>query len=390
MVGSSVAYSRRQPSENGQVGRLRNGPAGLLGIDKLVDDFELYQAGFDASWEIDIFGGVRRSIEVADANAAAAVEEHRDLLITLVAEVARNYIDLRGAQRRMAIAQENLATQRSTLDLVRQKRSVGAVTELDVTRAEAQVSLAESQIPLFTRQIRFSLHALSVLLPQDLDTLSEELHSARPLPVSPQEIPVGLPAELLRRRPDIRRAERTLAAATAQVGVATADLYPRFSLTGTFSMEAMKFAWLGNWDSRTYGFGPSIRWPVFDAGRIRANIRVQDARQEQALARYESVVLGAVREVEDALVTCLTEQTRRRSLADTVESSRQSVELAQLAYDQGATDLLAVLDVERTLYSAQDALAATDQTVVTSVVALYKALGGGWDVAADTQPESDR
>lgn len=380
-VESNASFSRQYPSENGQEGYWLNKATGLLPIEQPGLAHELYRAGFDASWELDLFGGVRRGVEAAEANAAAVAEQQRDLLISLVAEVSRNYIELRAAQRRLAIAQSHLAAQRSTLELVRAKRQAGTVTELDVSQAAAQVALSESQIPVFTRQIRLSIHALNVLVNEDLESLDARLRTTAPIPLTPADVPdVGIPADLVRRRPDIRQAEQTLAAATAQIGVATADLYPRFSLSGRFGMESTRFARWGNWDSHGLGFGPSVRWPVFDGGRIRANIRVQTARQEQALAGYERTLINAVREVEDALATYASVQARRRSLADGVELSRQAVELAQFAYDEGATDLLTVLDAQRTLYTAQDALAGTDQAVVLSLVALYKALGGGWDL----------
>ncbi len=384
-VGTGASYSRQYPSENGLEGEIIDKATGVLPIRIGDLDYEMYQAGFDASWELDLFGGVRRGVEAAAANAAAAVEQRSDLLISLVAEVARNYVELRGAQRRLAIARGNLAAQRATLDLVRQKRSAGTVTELDVTRAAAQVALSEAYVPVFERQVRLSVHALGQLLAEDLDSLGGELAAAPPVHLTPGEVPdMGIPGDLLRRRPDIRQAERTVAAATAQIGVATADLFPRVSLTGRFGLEATRFADLGDWDSRTFGFGPAIRWPLFEGGRIRANIRLQDARQEQALAAYERVVLAAIREVEDALVTYTTVQARRRSLGEAAERSRQAVDLAQLSYDAGATDLLTVLDAQRTLYAAQDALAEADQTVVLSLVALYKSLGGGWGPANET------
>lgn len=209
-LGSGASYTRQHPSQKGQLGRLNTGITQLFS-DKVLGEYELYQAGFDASWELDVFGGVRRGIEAAEAGTQSKIEERRDVLVMLVAEVARSYIDLRGMQRRLEIARENLASQRSTLQLVRQKRSVGAVTELDVTRASAQASLAESHIPVFMRQIRYSIHTLSVLLDEDVDVLSAELSTTAPLPKVPAAMPIGLPAELLARRPDIRRSERELA-----------------------------------------------------------------------------------------------------------------------------------------------------------------------------------
>jgi outer membrane protein, multidrug efflux system len=383
---SSVGYSRQQPSEHGPEARFFNGLSRFVGLSPSALGYELYQAGFDASWELDLFGRVRRNVEAANANEAAAVEGRRDLLISLEAEVARSYIEMRSAQRRLTIAQEHVTAQKATLELVRQKRSVGAVTELDVNRAAAQLSVSESHIPLWVRQTRLSMHALSVLLAEDLGTLEEELNVTVPSLKAPEALAIGLPAELLRRRPDIRRAERELAGATARIGVATADLYPRLGLKGTFGLQAIELPELGDWSSHAFGLGPWIRWPIFEGGRIRANIQVQDARRQQALAQYQRVVLKAIREVEDALIAHTTEQARRRSLANAVESSRQAVELAQLAYEAGATDLLVVLDVQRMLYAAQDALAEADQGAMMCLVGLYKAIGGGWDVAAATQP----
>ena len=271
------------------------------------------------------------------------------------------------------------------MELVRQKRNAGAVPELDVSRAAAQLSVSETYIPLFERRIRLSMHALSVLLDKDMGRLDEELVASTSTAETPAVLPLGLPADLLRRRPDIRRAERELAGATARIGAATADLYPRFGLSGTLGLQATQFPELVDWNSHAFGLGPWIRWPIFEGGRIRANIQVQDARQEQALAQYERVVLNAIREVEDALVVHRTEQAQRGSLAQAVETGRQSVELAQLSYEEGATDLLAVLDARRTLYAAQDALAESEQTIWTSLIGLYKALGGGWDAAMGAQ-----
>lgn len=379
LVNASAAYARREPSENGAEARLFSPLTGLIGLSRSDLGYELYQAGFDASWELDLFGRVRRGVDAADANTEAAVEGRRDLLVSLQAEVARNYIEMRSAQRRLALARDNVAAQAATLELVRQRRSVGAVTDLDVSLAAAQLSVSEAYIPVFVRQIRLSLHALSVLLAEDLETLSGELSVSAPIPAPGEILPLGVPADLLRRRPDIRRAERQLAAVTAQIGVAVADLYPRIGTGGTFGIETTRFSEAGDWDSHGFGLGPWFRWPLFEGGRIRANIDMQDARHAQALALYERVVLNAVREVEDALVACTTEQARRRSLADAVESSRQAVELAQLSYEEGATDLLAVLDAQRTMYAAQDALATADQITALSLIGLYKALGGGWD-----------
>ncbi len=342
----------------------------------------LYQVGFDASWELDIFGGVRRSVEAAGADLEASIEDRRNVLVTLLAEVARDYVTLRGTQRQIAIARENLQSQRQTLGLTIDRFNNGFTTELDVARARAQVDATAATIPALEASERSSMHQLAVLLGQPPQTLLEELSRPVPIPHAPSEVPVGIPSELLRRRPDIRRAERQLAAATARVGAATADLYPKFSLTGSFGLDATKPRQVFNWESRYFAFSPSVVWPVFDAGRIRANIRVQDAAQEQALTTYESAVLTAMREVEDALVNYGEEQARNRSLADAVEADRLAYKLANDQYRQGTVDFLTVLDVERSLFDAEDALAQSDRAISADLVALYKALGGGWEIEA--------
>ncbi len=229
-----------------------------------------------------------------------------------------------------------------------------------------------------------------MLLGREPNALSAELEAAGPISVVPPEVPVGAPADVLRRRPDVRRAERQLAAATARIGVATADLYPRLSLTGSFTLDATEFSKFGDWSSRAFNVGPTLTWPVFDAGRIRSTIHVADARQQQALSHYEQTVLIAFREVEDALVGYATEQSRRAGLAASLESARKSVDLANDQYKAGAVDLLVVLDAQRTQFAAEDLLALSDRAVTTYLVTLYKALGGGWDADPTTFAEKVR
>lgn len=347
---------------------------------------DLFQAGFDAAWELDVFGGVRRNVEASNADIAAAVEDRNDVLVSLLAEVARNYIELRGFQRRIIIANENLHTQQQTLDLTRSLMAAGAATELDVARAQAQVATTASQIPTLEASARQSIHALGVLLGADPMALVPELTPPSPIPQAPPTVPAGLPSEILLRRPDLRQAEAQLHAATARIGVATADLFPRFSLTGSLGLQSGEFRTLGNWDSRYWSIGPSIAWPIFDAGRIRANIDVQNARQEQALLAYQQAVLGALQEVEDALVACAREEIRRRSLVEAADANARAAQLANQLYEAGRTDFLSVLQAQRDLFVSQDALVQSDRAVATNLVALYKALGGGWELpAADPQ-----
>jgi NodT family efflux transporter outer membrane factor (OMF) lipoprotein len=353
-------------------------PLGLGGLPGVTTD--LYQAGFDATWEVDIFGGVRRSIEAANADLAAAVEDRRDVLISLLSEVARNYIELRGDQREIEIAQENLRAQQQTLSLTEDRFHAGVTTQLDVARARAQVATTAAGIPSLDAAAHEAAHRLAVLLGEQPLMLLVELDQARPVPAAPAEVPIGVPADLLRRRPDIRRAERQLAAASARVGVAVAQLYPRFTINGTFGFDATKFAKITDWTSHYYSIGPGISWPIFDAGRIRANINVQNEAQAQALSIYEQTVLVAMEDVEDSLVDYSRQQQRRRALADAVDANRQAVELATQQYQQGVVDFLTVLEAQRSLYAAQDSLTQSEVQISTDLVSLYKALGGGWEV----------
>lgn len=343
---------------------------------------DLYQAGFDASWEIDLFGGVRRNIEAANADLAASIESRRDVLVSLLAEVARNYVELRGSQRQAAIARANLEAQQETLELTRIRFAAGLASGLDVARAEAQARTTASKIPSLETSARQAIHLLSVLLAQEPDALVEELSHETPIPPTPPDVPVGLPSELLRRRPDVRRAERQLAAATARIGVAIADLFPRFSLSGALGLESSKFSDLGDDDSRFWSIGPSVHWPILDFWRIRNNIAVQNAREEQAAATYEQAVLTSLREVEDALVSFSQEQARRQTLASAADANRRATALANQLYQQGRADFLSVLQAQRDLYASEDALVQSDRSVSSDLVALYKALGGGWEIEA--------
>ncbi|MCC6423094.1 MAG: efflux transporter outer membrane subunit [Phycisphaerales bacterium] len=364
---------------NGSYNRSRNRFAPGGGNDA----HDQYKAGFDASWEIDVFGGVRRGVEAANADIAAAVEDRRDVLVSLMAEVARNYIELRSYQRRIDIARENLSAQQKTLDLTKNMLAAGVVTDLDVARAEAQVATTASQIPLLQSAARQSIHTLGVLLGADPMALVPELSQSLPIPKTPPEVPVGIPSQILLRRPDLRRAEAQLHAATARIGVATADLFPRFSLTGSLGLQSSKFSSLGDWDSRYWSIGPSVAWPIFDAGRIAANINVQNAKQEQALLLYQQTVLDALRDVEDALVAYAKEETRRRILAKAADANRRAVDLANQLYEAGRTDFLSVLQAQRDLFASQDALVQSDSAVATNLVALYKSLGGGWEAPVE-------
>lgn len=345
----------------------------------------LFRAGLDAAWEIDIFGGVRRSVEAANADIQSAREDIRDVLVTLTSEVALNYLDLRGFQRQERIARQNLASQEDTAGLVSRRREAGFIRRLDVANAQAQVAATRSQIPRIEQSERQTIYNIAVLLGQEPETLVAELDQEAPIPVTPAEVPVGLPSDLLRRRPDIRRAEANLHGATARVGVATADLFPRFSLTGSLASASSTIKGLGNADNLGWSIGPSVAWPVFTAGSIRANIRIASEAQEQAAISYEQSVLNALRDVESSLVAYAREQQRRVSLREAVDLNRERVKLAQQLFAGGETDSLNVLDAQRSLFAAEDALVQSDTTVAQNLVALYKAMGGGWEAVA---PES--
>ena len=369
-VGVGAAYQRFESSENGVLGS-----RGLGGID---DD--LFEGSFDASWEIDLFGGIRRGTEAADARLQAAADARRGTLLSVISEVARNYAELRGAQRRLELAEKNIRIQSDTLELVGNKVSTGLAPELDLQRARTQLKITRSRVPGLRAAVHAAAFRIAVLTGRQPAELLEDLAQPRPIPAPPEVVPVGLPSELLRRRPDVRRAERELHAATADIGVATADLYPRFFLTGAAGVESVSFTDAFESSGRTWSIGSLIRWPIFQGGRLRANVSAAEARRDAAYQRFQQVVLTALEDVERSLVDYAEEQLERRELDDAVEASTRAVELASVLYEKGLADFLTVLDAERTLRDAEDLLAASETSVTVDVIRLYKALGGGWEV----------
>jgi outer membrane protein, multidrug efflux system len=340
---------------------------------------ELFQAGLDAAWELDIFGGVRRGIEASQADLQAAVEDRRDVLVSLIAEVGLNYVSLRGFQQQILIARQNLETQQHTAEITRKRYEAGFVSALDAANANAQVATTKSQIPVLESAAQAAIYSLSVLLAQQPAALAEELSSDKPIPTTPPEVPVGLPSDLIRRRPDIRRAEAQLHGATARIGVATADLFPKFSLTGSFGYLSSDIGSFATWSNHFYSYGPSVTWPIFTAGRIRWNIELQKAFTEQDLAAYEQTILTALKDVETALVAYAKEQQRITSLAVAVENNLKAVDLSTKLYVAGRSDFLNVLVAQRSLNTSQDALVQSTRSLATDLIALYKALGGGWE-----------
>ncbi len=376
-VDASGSYARQRESQSQPL----VGPGDRL-PPGIPFENNYYQSGFDASWEIDVFGGKRRAVESAKAQVAAAQFGERDVLVTLLGDVARNYVEARGYQRQLEIARENIRAQEQSLALTQNRYTNGLANNLDVQQAATLLATTRANVPTLETALQASIHRLGVLLGQPPEALQTELSSVAPIPAAPPTVPVGLPSELLLRRPDVRLAERQLAAATANIGVAKADLFPKFYLTGVAGFQSVSASDWFNASSRFWSAGPTVQWNIFDAGRIRANIKVQNARQEQALANYEQTALSAFEDVENALVAYAKEQVRRRSLEDAVESSQESLRLANQLYANGLSDFINVLDAERSLYHAQDALVQSDRSVTTDLIALYKSLGGGWETVA--------
>lgn len=356
------------------------------GLTREERELDTYALGFDAFWELDFFGRVRRAVEAADADAAAAEAGLRDARVSVVAEVARNYFGWRGAAQRLAVARRNLENQTKTFELTEVLLEAGRGTELDTARARAQLNATAAVIPLLELAAKEAEHRLAVLLGERPGALALPLpENLAPLAGS---FPIGSPAELLRRRPDIRAAERLLASATARVGVATADLFPRVTLTGFLGFVAGRTGDLGKSASEAWFAAPTLTWAAFDLGSVRARLRASEARADAALAQYEQTVLRALEETENGLVGFGRQRARLVSLREAAQASGRAAELARLRFNEGVSDFLALLDAERTLLDAEDRVAQAETETYTALVAVYKALGGGWEVCApDCGPE---
>ena len=345
-------------------------------------DQNLFEAGFDASWELDVFGGVRRDKEAALAQVQATQETQRDVLVTLLADVARTYVELRGAQRQLAILGETLRSEKDTLGLVRARAAAGLATELDVARAEGLLATTTSERPVVIRQAGEAVHRLGVLLGEGPDALAEALAPPAAIPFAPPELPAVLPSELLSRRPDVRHAERELAAASARIGVARADLFPRFAILGRFGHLSDEPGDLPAHRSQFWSFVPGVRWPILSGGRIRANIRVQTARQEQAQKTYEKTIVTALQEVADALLAHNRELDRQAALRTAIAANRRALDVSLERYTGGIESFLSVLDAQRSVHAVEDALAQSESNLGVSLIAVYKSLGGGWSPRA--------
>jgi len=340
-----------------------------------------YDAGFDATWELDFFGGVRRGIQARNAELEGEVANLHDAQVSVIAEVARNYFELRGEQTQLAVARANVKNQQQVLALAQAELKAGSGTDLDVARAQSVLSTTLSTIGPLQADISRSIHRLSVLTGRDPDALTGVLSAPHDLPPLPPFVPVGTPEELLRRRPDIRAAERNLAASTALVGVAVSNLFPKVTFTGNFGYAAAAPAGFGSAASRGYTIGPGISWAAFDLGRVREQIAEARAGSVIALDEYHETVLNALEESEDALVTHARDRDQLLHAQDAARASAIAAKLAEIRYQGGLVDFLSVLDAERTELQAEDALAQSRTEAATSLIAVYKALGGGWETA---------
>jgi len=342
---------------------------------------KLYDAGFDAAWELDFFGGVRRGIQARNAELEGQVANLHDAQVSVIAEVARNYFELRGEQTQLSVARANVKNQQQVLALAQAQREAGSGTDLDVARAQSQLSTTLSTIGPLEAAVSRSIHRLGVLTGRDPDALTGVLSAPHDLPPLPLVVPVGTPEELLRRRADIRAAERNLAASTALVGVAVSNLFPKVTFTGSFGYAAAEPAGLGSAGSRNYMIGPGITWAAFDLGRVRAQVAGARAGAVIALDQYHQTVLNALEETEDALVTHARDRDQLRNAEDAARASATAANLAEIRYKGGMVDFLSVLDAERTELQTEDALAQSRTETATSLIAVYKALGGGWESA---------
>ncbi len=377
-----ASYSRQRISETTPTGSLLTSAGSIrlpggAGIS-IPNPYSQYQLSADASWEIDLFGRVRRSVEAADAGVQASVEDQHAVQLSLLGDVAQSYIALRGAQSRLRLANENLATIGELLELTRERRAAGLTTLIDVSNARAQQSATQADLPAFESQITQNINQLSQLLAREPDALRAELATSAPIPPAPPEVPIGLPADMARRRPDIREAEANLHAATAQIGVAVADLFPPLTLSGTGRYQSDSAGRLVEWASRFGSLGPTLDLPVFDRGKWKT-IHLQNLRAQDAALVYQRTVLNALHEVDNALAAYGADQQRRDLLDATVAQNGEALQLSRLRYENGVSNFTDVLNALRTLQQNQSLLIDSATAVATDLVRLYRALGGGWE-----------
>jgi NodT family efflux transporter outer membrane factor (OMF) lipoprotein len=342
---------------------------------------ELYATDFDAAWEIDIFGRITRRIEASTADMQASIETLRSVQVSLVAELTLNYTEVRSFQNRIRVAETNIDAQRKTLQIVTDRFDLQLANSLELEQAKSNLASSQSQLPPLKSSLQQAMNRIAVLTGEKPGVLNDFFHEASPMPTAPPEIAIGIPADLIRRRPDIRKAERELAAQSARVGIAKADLYPRFTFNGILQFSTTSASSLFDSMSRLLTIGPAFQWSIFNAGSVRSNIEVQSERQNQALIEYEQTILQALEDVESAMVAYVRELDRRGSMKNMVESAKKSANLAESLYKDGLRDFIYVLDAQRTLFTAEDSLAISSAEVTANLIRLYKALGGGWNPA---------
>ncbi|WP_185723300.1 efflux transporter outer membrane subunit [Burkholderia cenocepacia] len=378
---ATASYQHSRSSQNGLVDI-----SGLNG----QSDYNVWQPGIDASWELDLWGRVRREIESANASVQATAELRRDVLLSAIAETASDYIQLRGVQAQQAVVKQNLDIARQSLKLTQIRFADGVATRLETAQAAAQVSGIEARLPALENQRVHLVNALSFLLGEPPRTLEGELDAVRPIPPVPPRVPVGLPSQLAQRRPDIREAEARLHAATADIGVAVGDFYPRITLSANLSLQALHFGDLDEWSSRMYGVGPAVSVPIFEGGRLKGQLELRKAHQREAMIEYQRTVLNAWHEVDNAMSDYDTRQIREEKLDATEAQDSEALENARRQYVAGATDFLNVLTVQRDLLNTQQARVASTTDVSLALVSLYKALGGGWEANFPPAPPAAR
>lgn len=347
---------------------------------------ELYSGSLDASWELDVFGGTRRGFEAAEADFESSLAELHAAQVTVAAEAALSYVEMRALQERLRIARDNLASQTETLQLTQWRAQAGLVDSQDVAQARSNREQTLAQVPALETSLAETQHSLEILLGKTPGSLRARLDVEAGLPTVPERIAAGIPADTLRQRPDIRAAERALAAETARVGVAEAARYPSFNISGSIGLEALTFRALGGGDAGTSSLLAGITVPIFEAGRLKNQVEIQDAVREQALVAYEKAVLAALQEVEDALVSLARSEERARALGDAADAARSAADMARLRYGSGLIDFQSVLDTERSVRAIEDSLASARADGVLALIRLYKAMGGGWSPQTGTAP----
>ena len=392
-LNGNGSYTREQPSKLGVISLLSGSGSsmatqsnGLGGTSNAFQNtagigaFDLFQAGFDASWELDLWGKVRRQVESASAQVEASTEARRNTLLTSLAELARNYVQLRGLQESERIVRSNLASAQQAASLTDRRVRGGLATDLDLANARAQAEATAAALPQIEAQELQAINAISFLLGEAPGAMAAELETQKPLPPVPPTVPIGVPSDLARRRPDIRQADAQLHAATADVGTAEANFYPSVTLSGSVALQATQFSRAFDLNALTYGIGPSVSIPIFEGGRLTRTLELRKEQAKEAAVTYQKTVLQAFHDVDNALIAYRTDQLRRERLLAQAAQSRRAYQIATERYKSGLSDFLEVLTAQRTLLQAEQDLASATTTVSTDLIMLYKALGGGWEI----------